>query len=108
MGSEPEGRKDGGATDVRGVRLCACSRSTRFKKLRVCTTAIRLEDSAAESVLFARRWSAMRHTVCIAPRDVECARLRGADGRRKAREEAFSMVCTALILLVVCARHMLN
>ena len=32
MDSEPEGSKDGGATDVRGVRLCACSRSTRLKK----------------------------------------------------------------------------
>ena len=32
MGSEPEGANDGGATDVRGVCLCACSRSTRFKK----------------------------------------------------------------------------
>ena len=32
MASEPEGRIDGGATDVRGVRLCACSRSLRFKK----------------------------------------------------------------------------
>ena len=84
---------------------CACVRAAGqrgSKKLRVCTTATRLEDSSAESVLVARRWSAMRLSECIAPRTVACARLRGAAGRRKARERAFSMVCTALILLVVC------
>ena len=73
---------------------CACVRAAGqrgSKKPRVSTTAIRLEDSVAESALFAHRWSAMRLSECIAPRTVACARLRGAAGRRKARERAFSM-----------------
>ena len=92
MGSEPEGSKDGGATDVRGVRLCACSRSTRLKKASgVSDGNTTCGFGGGERAFRAHRWSAMRHTECIAPRDVGCARLRGADGRRKAREQAFSI-----------------
>ena len=32
MGCKPEGTKDCGASDARDARLCACSRSTWFKK----------------------------------------------------------------------------
>ena len=102
--ANPRGRRIA-ARLTRETRACVRAAGQRgSKKLRVCSTAIRDEDSAAESVLFAHRSSAMRHTERIAPRTVGLARLRAADGRPKAREPSFSMVCTALISLVVCGK----
>ena len=90
---------------------CACVRAGLkrcSKKPRQCTTAKCKRDQhcAAETMLCAHESSAMGQARCTAARKLGLVRMRVANGGPKARESTFSMVCTALILLVeLCVGH---
>ena len=88
---------------------CACVRPALkpcSKVPRLCTTAKRDEHSATESVLCAHLSSGMGQAGYTAARKLGLVRMRVANGGPKTIESTFSMVCTALILLVeLCVGH---
>ena len=107
MHSNPEGMMDGSATDVRDVRLFACRPQTVLKKASgvydgKTRSGFRGGNRALRAPLIG--YEAYGTHRAEIPRKVGSERMWDADSAEKAREKGFSIVCTALILLVVCGK----